>query len=135
MLGEDLILMCIHTYMYMHNIPCTHNTGINFAGFLNVPHIIVSEELLGLYNFTIILEMCMPTQNASYEALYNISLFVAPDPIADNIVSADGCYVQLTLLYNTRYNVSAKATLCTELSDPTITELFYGKFCARCSLN
>ena len=94
--------------------------------FLNAPEIRASQRLFGQNNVTISLVMRMPTQNASYGTLYNISLSITPDPIGD-IVSTESNYVQLTLLYNTRYNVSAVATLCRESSDTTYIELFYGK--------
>ena len=71
----------------------------------------------------------MPTRNASYAELYNISLSVTPDLIEDTVsTGTDNNYVQLTLLYNTHYNVSAVATLCRESSHPNIIELFYGEF-------
>ena len=70
----------------------------------------------------------MPTQNASYAELYNISLSITPDPTRDTLsTSTNRDYVQLTLLYNTHYNISAVTTLCRESSNPNIIELFYGE--------
>ena len=105
---------------------------------LNAPEIGVSKQLFGLYNVTVTLDThnTMPTQNALYGALYNVSLSITPDPIGDIVsTNTESNYVQLTLLYNIRYIVSTVATLCRESSDPTITELFYGELVCGCSLN
>ena len=79
----------------------------------------------GLYNVTVILTIS--TQNAIYGTLYNISLSVAPQADLD-ITSSDYMYVQLILPCNTRYNVSAVASLCGQRSETTTIELFYSEF-------
>ena len=112
------------------------NIDNNITDSLNSPEIGVSKQLFGLYNVTVTLDThTMTTQNALYGALYNISLSITPNPIGHVGTSTASNYVQLTLLYNTQYIVSAVATLCRESSNPTIIELFYGELVCGCSLN
>ena len=89
----------------------------------------MSEQLLGLYNVNITLEIHQPTQNGSYGALYNISFSITPEA---EIVSTDNNYVQLILQYNTPYNLSAVTSLCGQISDSTTIELFYGECLVAC---
>jgi hypothetical protein len=101
------------------------------ADSVNAPEIGVTRQQFGLYNVTITLSIQnISAQNASYYgALYNTSLSVTPDPIASDSIrnSADDNCVQLMLLYNTRYSISAVTTLCTESSHPNIIEQYYGE--------
>ena len=109
----------------------------NTTDSLNAPEIDVSKELFGLNNITVTLTINMSTQNASYVELYNISLSITPDPIRSDTfaTSIDYNKVQLTLLYNTHYNVSAVATLCRVSSHPNIIDLFYGESLIACSFH
>ena len=98
------------------------------ADSVNAPEIGITRQLFGLHNVTVTL--AIQTQNASFGALYNTSLSINPDPIADTISNGtDGIYdiVQLILHYNTQYSISAFTTLCGEASHPSIIEQYYGE--------
>ena len=102
------------------------NNNIIIADSLNAPEIGVTRQLFGLHNVTITL--AIQTQNASFGVLYNTSLSVTPDPIADTISNGtESSYVQLILHYNTRYSISAFTTFCGETSHPNVIERYYGE--------
>ena len=53
---------------------------------------------------------------------YNVS--TEPETIAENVTTSS---VQITVSYNTSYNVSVEANLCGQMNVSTV-EIYYGEF-------
>ena len=85
-------------------------------------NVTLQSELLSRLNVSVILEWTLPPESALYS--YNISVV----PQASQLNFYGSTRAQLTLSYNTLYNVSVVARhLCGNASVATSIQLYYGK--------
>ena len=62
-----------------------------------------------------------------WNKLPEVSFTVSVTPPSVSPVTSTNTSARLTVMYNTRYNVSVVATNCAGESDPYLVELYYGK--------
>ena len=81
------------------------------------PDGVIKSEIFTSSNVVVTLQW-----NNLPEVSYSVSVTPSVPSVTSTNTSA-----MLTVIYNTRYNVSIVATNCAGESDPYITELHYGK--------
>ena len=94
----------------------------------NSPKIVVTKEVFGMDEVTVSLEW-LATQELterSFESLVSYYIRVKPS-MGIKVIMVDATRANLTMLYNTLYNVSVTAILCNQINTSTIVKLYYGK--------
>ena len=130
LIGEIDMIITLSTSIHIINDGAGHGTFICHGCFITLtcmirtcavtltPPIVARSEQFGMDGVTVILEWSQENNGTSH----NVSVV----PLVA-IWSTGSTRVQLTVLYNTLYNVSVVATLCGRHNATTTVELSYGK--------
>ena len=109
------------------NLLCTFHFSIVYRS--KSPEIVVTKENFGMDEVTVSLEW-LATQELTKNSLDSLASYnVSVKPSMDvRIVMVDAMRANLTVSYNTPYNVSVITIFCDQINTSRIIKLYYGKF-------
>ena len=94
------------------------------------PEVHIFPEVFGMDKVTISLQW-MQEIYQEWLVSYNIIILSQLNPMADVVTMINSERANLTLRYNTLYNVSVVADLCGQRNSTTLSEIYYGEYLAK----
>ena len=91
------------------------------------PEVVIFAEVFRMDKVTISLQWMQEVYQEWFVS-YNIIILPQLDPMADVVTMINSMRANLTLLYNTPYNVSVVADLCGQRNSTTLSEIYYGEY-------